>query len=54
MIEASANAFPNDLALLDDGSGTTYTYQEVLKMSSSLAVALRQAGVLHGSTGANA
>ncbi|CAL1149680.1 unnamed protein product [Cladocopium goreaui] len=45
-IEASANAFPNDLALLDDGSGTTYTYQEVLKMSSSLAVALRQAGVL--------
>jgi hypothetical protein len=27
-IEASANAFPNDLALLDDGSGTTYTYQD--------------------------
>lgn len=46
MIEASAKAFPNELALLDDGSGTTYTYQEVLKMSSSLAVALRQAGVL--------
>ncbi|CAK9040449.1 Mycosubtilin synthase subunit C [Includes: ATP-dependent serine adenylase (SerA) (Serine activase) [Durusdinium trenchii] len=30
---------------MDDGSGTTYTYQEVLKMSSSLAFALRQAGV---------
>lgn len=45
MIETTAKAFPNELALMDDGSGTTYTYQEVLKMSSSLAFALRQAGV---------
>ncbi|CAK8985198.1 unnamed protein product [Durusdinium trenchii] len=45
MIEAVAKAFPNELALLDDSSGATYSYQELLKMSSSLAFALRLAGV---------
>jgi len=45
MIEETVKSFPNELALLDDGSGATYTYQEVLKMSSSLAAVLQQAGV---------
>ena len=27
-IEATAKAFPNELALMDDGSGTTYSYQD--------------------------
>lgn len=45
MLAATAATSPDALAMVDDGTGATYTYEEVLKMSSSIAHGLARTGV---------
>ncbi|CAJ1363949.1 unnamed protein product, partial [Effrenium voratum] len=46
MVAETAAAMPESLGVLDDGSGVSYTYREILQMSGSVAFALHAAGVL--------
>lgn len=45
LIDEAARTSPNDLAILDDGTGACYSYSELIQLSSSVAAEIAAKGV---------